>query len=90
MATPDLTQLDGSEIFDNWDQLMGENTSSKTSDSELDSLMAGLESEEKGQDYWVDLFQNENFGGMDLMSAHYQPYTLNEQEFHHHRTAGHS
>ncbi len=83
MAVPDLTELDGNEIFDNWDQLMGQSVPEKTSDSDLENLMEGLESDEKGQDYWVDLFQNENFGGMDLMSAHYHPYTLNEQEFHH-------
>ena len=64
MATPELTELDGSEIFDNWDQLMGENAPIKDSDSGLEGLMEGLESDEKGQDYWVDLFQNENFGGI--------------------------
>ena len=33
MATPELTELEGSEIFDNWDQLVGENTSTKEPDS---------------------------------------------------------
>lgn len=82
MATHELTELDGAEIFDNWDQLMGEGAPTKESDSDLEELMTGLQSDEKDQDYWVDLFQNENFGGMDLMSARYQPYTLNEPEFH--------
>ncbi len=76
-----LTELNGSEIFENWDQLVGEKSVSpkETLDSGLlDSLM----SEEKGQDYWVNLFQTENFAGMDLMTVKYTPYTINELDFH--------
>ena len=48
----------------------------------LDTLMGGLDSDIKNQDYWVDLFQNENFAGMELMSASYNPQTIDESEFH--------
>lgn len=80
--TDNLTELDGSELFDNWDQLVGQE-SSGSQKSELDNgLMDDLISEEKGQDYWLNLFQSENFVGMDLMTASYHPYTINELEFH--------
>ena len=82
MATPDLTELDGSEVFDNWDQLMGNSLPTKEADTTLDGLMGDLQANEKGQDYWVDLFQQENFAGMDLMGVQYHPYSLNEKEFH--------
>ena len=78
-----LTELDGNEIYDNWDQLMDNSAPKTQTDSiGLDGLMEGLDSDIKNQDYWVDLFQQENFAGMELMSANYYPHTINESEFH--------
>lgn len=79
----DLPELNGDEVFENWDQLVAQ-PNPQTQKSELeDGLMDDLMSEEKGQDYWVNLFQNENFSNMDLFEAPYTPYTLNETQFHH-------
>ncbi len=79
---PTNDELDGTDIFDNWDQLVGQ-PASQLQKSELDDgLMDALMSDEKGQDYWVNLFQSENFAGMDLMTAPYHPYTLNELQNH--------
>ena len=78
-----MTELDGSELYENWDQLMNNSSPSGDMDTNsLDGLMEGLDSDAKDQDYWVDLFQNENFANMELMTANYYPHTINESEFH--------
>lgn len=84
MATTDnITELDAGEIYDNWDQLVSPSSPVEQTDSGgLENLMEGLDSHIKSQDYWVDLFQQENFAGMELMSAPYNPHTINENEFH--------
>ena len=78
-----LDELDGAEIFQNWDQLIQDPQSSSvpnTIKEELDfgSLMSG---DEKGPDYWENLFQESNFAGMDLMGLSYYPVTIHEEEF---------
>ena len=74
-------ELDGAEIFQNWDQLIqpaqNEPPSSKE-ELDFDTLMG---STEKGPDYWENLFQESNFGGMDLMGLSYYPITIQEEEF---------
>ena len=36
---------------------------------------------EKGAEYWENLFQESNFGGMDLMGLSYYPITIHEEDF---------
>ena len=74
-------ELDGTEIFQNWDQLIqAPQTSSASSKEELDfdTLMGNSE---KGQDYWENLFQESNFAGMNLMGLNYYPITIPENAF---------
>lgn len=74
-------ELDGAEIFQNWDQLIQDpQNSSALSKEELD-FDALMGAPEKGQDYWENLFQESNFGGMDLMGLSYYPITIQEEEF---------
>ena len=40
-----------------------------------------MEEQEKTSDYWEDLFQESNFGGMNLMGLSYYPITVHEEEF---------
>ena len=74
-------ELEGAEIFENWDQLLqSSNQGDATSKDELDfSDLMG--SSEKGPDYWENLFQESNFAGMDLMGLPYYPITIHEEEF---------
>ena len=76
-ATLDMTELDGADIYPNWDSLVqgtGDKASGKisTEDENLDISLDML-LDEKGTDYWQDLFNQMNFPGMDLMGASYQP-----------------
>ena len=74
-------ELEGTDVFDNWDQLIQDPQDSSNSVKEelnLDSLMG---TSEKGQDYWENLFQESNFAGMDLMGLSYYPLTIHEEEF---------
>ena len=74
-------ELDGAEIFENWDQLT-QSSSESSSDAVGDLDLSGLMGEaEKGPDYWENLFQESNFGGMDLMGFSYYPITIHEDEF---------
>ena len=76
-ATPEMTELDGADIYPNWDSLVqgtGDKTPNKPVENEgeldisLDMLL-----DEKSTDYWQDLFNQMNFPGMDLMGVTYQP-----------------
>ena len=74
-------ELDGADIFENWDQLTrspAEGPSSLTESLNFSELMG---SPEKGVDYWENLFQESNFAGMDLMGLPYYPVTIHEEEF---------
>lgn len=75
-------ELDGAEIFDNWEQLVQSSAheGSATQQEELDfsALEVGTE---KGLEYWENLFQESNFAGMDLMGLSYYPVTINEADF---------
>ena len=78
----DSPELDGKEFFENWDQLTQSpkdvhNHSSQT-DMDLSDLMV---EEEKGADYWENLFQESNFAGMNLMGLSYYPITVHENDF---------
>lgn len=74
-------ELDGAEIFDNWEQLVQSPASeTSTSKEELD-FSALMGESEKGVDYWENLFQESNFGGMDLMGLSYYPITIDETDF---------
>ena len=76
-------ELDGSVIFENWDQLIQSpqgNSSVPVQAEEMDfSELMG--SSEKGLDYWENLFQESNFSGMNLMGLSYYPLSINEEEF---------
>ena len=76
-------ELDGQELFENWDQLIQSSdsvpsASEKKGELDFSDLMG---SSEKGQDYWENLFQESNFAGMDLMGLSYHPITIHEDEF---------
>ena len=78
----ELTELDGKELFDNWDQLTqspSSNTSISPEEVDLSGLMGNSE---KGPDYWENLFQESNFGGMNLMGLSYYPISVQEEDFH--------
>ena len=74
-------ELDGAEIFQNWDQLIQDPQNTATSSKEELDFDALMGNPEKGQDYWENLFQESNFGGMDLMGLSYYPITIQEEEF---------
>ena len=74
-------ELDGAEIFENWDQLIqspGAATPASTEELDLSGLI-GLS--EKGEAYWEKLFQESNFGGMSLVPLNYYPRTIHEEDF---------
>ena len=74
-------ELDGSKIFDNWEQLVqAPESDARISPEELDfsALVGG---QEKDLEYWENLFQESNFGGMNLMGLSYYPITVNEADF---------
>ncbi|MBR6231598.1 MAG: hypothetical protein IKQ99_00685 [Alphaproteobacteria bacterium] len=74
-------ELDGKDVFDNWDQLLQASDAGKeipAGDLDLSGLMG---KEEKGPDYWENLFQESNFGGMNLMGLSYFPLTIQEDDF---------
>jgi len=74
-------ELDGAEIFDNWEQLVrSPESEARISPEELDftALVGG---QEKDLEYWENLFQESNFGGMNLMGLTYYPMTINEADF---------
>ena len=74
-------ELDGKDVFDNWEQLV--QTSDATKELPIGELdLSGLMGkEENGLDYWENLFQESNFGGMNLMGLSYYPLTVHEEEF---------
>ncbi len=74
-------ELDGAEIFQNWDQLIQDPQNSSVSPKEELDFDALMGSPEKGPDYWENLFQESNFGGMDLMGLSYYPITIHEEDF---------
>ena len=73
--------LDGAEIFDNWEQLI--QTPDPAASTVLDDLdISGLVGQpEKSADYWENLFQESNFGGMTLINLTYYPLTIHEEDF---------
>ncbi|MGN0919586.1 MAG: hypothetical protein ACI4OR_02355 [Alphaproteobacteria bacterium] len=74
-------ELEGADIFENWDQLVQSPAATQSAPSEeldLSDLMGGGE---KGVDYWEKLFQESNFGGMNLMELSYYPITILEEDF---------
>ena len=81
--TDTLDELDGAEIFQNWDQLIQDPQSSSTSDATKEELDfdALVGKADKGEDYWENLFQGSNFGGMDLIGLTYYPVTIHEEDF---------
>ena len=74
-------ELDGAEIFQNWDQLIQDPQNSTTSSKEELDFCGLVETSDKGADYWENLFQESNFAGMDLMGLSYYPITIQEEEF---------
>ena len=71
-------ELDGKDVFDNWDQLLQASDAAKelpVGDLDLSGLMG---KDENGMDYWENLFQESNFGGMNLMGLSYYPLTIQE------------
>lgn len=80
-ATSEMTELDGLDIYPNWDKLVQstgdqkETVDLETQSSELDISLDML-LDEKGTDYWQDLFNQMNFPSMDLMAVAYQPNYL--------------
>lgn len=68
-----FSELEKDSDLLSWDALFGEDESSKINDEDLflGSFDDAFLKEEKGQDYWVNLFNEMNFPGMDLMAASY-------------------
>ena len=72
-------ELDGAEIFENWDQLIQSPagaTSTQTEELDMSGLMG-----KRGEAYWENLFQESNFGGMNLVALNYCPHTIHEEDF---------
>ena len=74
-------ELDGAEIFENWDQLIQSPEGTAVSPMEELDMSGLIGQEEKGEAYWENLFRECNFGGMNLMPLNYYPYTLHEEDF---------
>ena len=74
-------ELDGAEIFENWDQLLQSSNQSKSDTKEELDFSDLMGTSETGSDYWENLFQESNFAGMDLMGLSYYPITIHEDEF---------
>ena len=75
-------ELDGAEIFKNWDQLIQDpQPSGGAADKDNLDFSELMGKSEKGADYWENLFQESNFAGMDLMGLSYYPVTIHEDEF---------
>lgn len=68
-------ELDGTEIFSNWDQLVQSDEKPATSSDVLDMALDNLEFE-GGEAHWLELFQKTNLSGMDLVALqHIRTYT---------------
>jgi len=66
----DMLELSGEDVYPNWEKLIQSNVENKEelSKSELDVSLDML-LDEKGVDYWQDLFNQMNFPGMNLMAV---------------------
>ena len=69
----DMTELDGTDIYPEWENLLGaekQNTSSPKTDFDLslDNLMSNND-----ESMWVERFQKCNFLGMQLIALHLPP-----------------
>ncbi len=72
------TELDGAEIFENWDQLVASPTSEKKADAPSEELSFSLDSlmGESGDDHWLKQFQTTRLTDMDLVALrHLKEYT---------------
>ena len=69
-ASLDMVELSGEDVYPNWENLIQNNIENKeeSSKSELDISLDML-LDEKGTNYWQDLFNQMNFPGMDLMAV---------------------
>lgn len=74
-------ELDGADIFDNWDQLIQSPNASEPPLSPELEIGDLIEGQKKEADYWEHLFQTSNFGGMRLASFQYHPLTIHEEDF---------
>ena len=70
-----MTELDGSEIYPEWDSLMGGTPVSKntadTFELSLDNLM-----DSNGESTWIQQFQKLNLPGMQLIALHLPPVLI--------------
>jgi len=66
----DMVELNGEDVYPNWENLLknSDENSQEKQESELDISMDML-LDEKGVDYWQNLFNQMNFPGMDLMAV---------------------
>lgn len=65
------TELDGAEIFSNWDQLVQSDASANNAPQNEDVLGMALDSlalEDGGDAHWLELFQKTNLSDMDLVA----------------------
>ena len=74
-------ELEGADIFDNWDQLIQSPEATPSSSLENLDISGLIGQEKKGEEYWEKIFQESNLGGMKLMSLNYYPRTIHEEDF---------
>lgn len=69
-TSSDMVELSGEDVYPNWESLIQNNNEPKevAAKSELDISLDML-LDEKGTNYWQDLFNQMNFPGMDLMAV---------------------
>lgn len=80
-------ELNGKDVFDNWEQLVQASDAGKGPSGEELDLSGLMGKDENGADYWENLFQESNFAGMNLMGLSYYPLTIQEEVFFEHYTA---
>ena len=73
-VTSDMVELDGADIYPNWENIIqGPNSAQvNTSESQTEGgldFSVDMLLDEKGVDYWQELFNSMNFPGMDLMAV---------------------